>query len=138
MYDNYIFTIVYKNIRIWLGLTRDRFFVTAESLTPLWQKSAITKSIFSANTNPYWKRLYPVSQGPRGSWLMKKTRGRKSRVRVPLKEPSEPAYCEPPPLPWGDLACLHKTRTCREYNEVLECCSEGAVSRLARLLTIMN
>jgi hypothetical protein len=57
---------------------------TAESLTPLWQKSAFTKSIFSAKTNPYWKRLLPVSQGPRGSCLMKKNRGRKSRVRVPL------------------------------------------------------
>jgi hypothetical protein len=29
------------------------------------------------------KRLKPVYQGPRGSCLMKKTRGHKSRVRVP-------------------------------------------------------
>jgi hypothetical protein len=60
--------------------------VTAKSLTPLWQNSAITKSIFSANTDPYWKRLWPVSQGPRGSCLVKKTRGRKSRFRVPLNQ----------------------------------------------------
>jgi hypothetical protein len=38
-------------------LTWDGFFVTAESLTKLWQKSAITQPIFSANTDPYWKRL---------------------------------------------------------------------------------
>jgi hypothetical protein len=47
---------------------------------------------FLASTNPYWKRLSPVSQGPRGSCLMKKTRGRKSRVRVPLKRRSMD-YC---------------------------------------------
>jgi hypothetical protein len=41
-----------------MGVNWRSFFVTAESMTPLWQKSAITKSIFSVNTNPYWKRPF--------------------------------------------------------------------------------
>jgi hypothetical protein len=40
--------------------------------------------VLLANTNPYRKRVLPVYQGPRGSCLMKKTRGRKSRAMVPL------------------------------------------------------
>jgi hypothetical protein len=42
-------------------------------------------SIIFANSKPYSKRLKTVYQGPRGSCLMKKNRGRKSRVRVPLR-----------------------------------------------------
>jgi hypothetical protein len=55
------------------------------SLTTRDQILAILKSIFSAKTKPYEKRLQPVNQGPRGSCLMKKNRGRKSCVRIPLK-----------------------------------------------------
>jgi hypothetical protein len=54
------------------------------SLTPLPTKSADSKSNFSANSNLYAKRLWPVYQGPRWSCLMKKIRGRKSCDAVPL------------------------------------------------------
>jgi hypothetical protein len=65
-----------------MGLTKD-VFVTAMSLASLLLKSAILLSIFLSNFKPYSERI-PGYQGPRGNCLMKKTRGRKSRVRVSL------------------------------------------------------
>jgi hypothetical protein len=53
----------------------------AVSLTPLCNQPL--SNIF-ANSKLYSKSLWPVYQGPRRCCLMKKTRGRKSRVRVPL------------------------------------------------------
>jgi hypothetical protein len=64
-----------------MGVNWRSFFVTAESLTPLWQKSAITKLI----THPYWKRLKPVSHGPRGSCLIKKNQRSKISCQGPFK-----------------------------------------------------
>jgi hypothetical protein len=49
---SFTITFTHKN-----GNNKRSFLVTAESLTPLLQKSAITKSISSANTIPYSKRL---------------------------------------------------------------------------------
>jgi hypothetical protein len=40
--------------------------------------------IFSANSKPYSKQLWPMNHGPRGDCLMKKTEGQKSRDTVPL------------------------------------------------------
>jgi hypothetical protein len=48
------------------------YICTAESLTPLWQNSPITKSICLANTDPYWKRLYPCLRGLGGVVWWKK------------------------------------------------------------------
>jgi hypothetical protein len=39
---------------------------------------------FFANSKPYSNRLHTMHQGPRGSCLLNKTKGRKSRVRVPF------------------------------------------------------
>jgi hypothetical protein len=39
-----------------------------------------------ANTNLYSKRLWGMNQGVRRSALMKKTRGKISRVSVPLRD----------------------------------------------------
>jgi hypothetical protein len=54
------------------GVNDSAVHVTAESLTPLWQNSPITKSICLANTDPYWKRLYPCLRGLGGVVWWKK------------------------------------------------------------------
>jgi hypothetical protein len=55
--------------------------ISAESLTAPWQKSAITKSIFSANNQ---KGFNPCIRGLGGVVWWKKNRGRKSSVRFNL------------------------------------------------------
>jgi hypothetical protein len=57
------------------------------SFSPRDEILAIFLLIFSANTNPYAKRLHSVNQGPRGHCLMKKKyRGSKISWHCPFKE----------------------------------------------------
>jgi hypothetical protein len=60
-------------------------------MIPLTTKRSTCNSNISAITKPHAKRFEPLGQGPRWSCLMKKTGGRKSRVRVLVRP--ELGYC---------------------------------------------